>query len=167
MRTPETARPRDDLPWLRRRTVRPAVPEAPPALPSSTRSGRRVRWRPRRPQADTSLDLSPSVPVVPAAPAGPRHRWPRGCPGGTGLDAAAGIPPTAHEPGRPTLLTPAADRDAHADPVRRGGLTITAATSVGDGDLRLGCAYGLRSGASSLVQAVSQVTVAPRPPDVR
>jgi hypothetical protein len=42
-----------------------------------------------------------------------------------------------------------------------GGLTITAATSVGDGDLRLGCAYRLRSGASSLVQAVSGVTVAP------
>jgi hypothetical protein len=42
-----------------------------------------------------------------------------------------------------------------------GGLTVTAATSVGDGDLRLGCAYRLRSGASSLVQAVSGVTGAP------
>jgi hypothetical protein len=42
-----------------------------------------------------------------------------------------------------------------------GRLTIAAATSVGDGDLRLGCAYRLRSGASSLVQAATQVTVAP------
>jgi hypothetical protein len=42
-----------------------------------------------------------------------------------------------------------------------GALIINAATSVGDGDLRLGCAYRLRSGASSLVQAVSGVTVAP------
>jgi hypothetical protein len=42
-----------------------------------------------------------------------------------------------------------------------GRLTVTAATSVGDGDLRLGCAYRLRSGASSLVQAVTKVTVAP------
>lgn len=42
-----------------------------------------------------------------------------------------------------------------------GRLILTAATSVGDGDLRLGCAYRLRSGSSSLVQAASQVTVAP------
>jgi hypothetical protein len=42
-----------------------------------------------------------------------------------------------------------------------GRLTVRAATAVGDGDLRLGCAYRLRSGSSSLVQAVTQVTVAP------
>jgi hypothetical protein len=65
-------------------------------------------------------------------------------------------------PGAPTLLTPQ-QPTVTLTRVQSGvgRLTITAATSVGDGDLRLGCAYRLRSGASSLVQAVSQVTVAP------
>ncbi len=70
-------------------------------------------------------------------------------------------PPRAR-PGVPTVLT-------HQDPTVTltrvqsgvGVLTIEAACSPAVGDLRLGCAYQLRSGVSSVVQYISDVRTAP------
>jgi hypothetical protein len=196
MLTPQDAPPRDDLPWLRRRTLRttvevqapipapaPVAPApAPAARPSDTSldlSGpapvaRTAPSRAAAPSSDTSLDLSepvrarpsttskpvaptpPAAPSVPAPPVGPSVPVPSTSP------APLGFRPRRTSPGAPTLLTPQ-QPTVTLTPVQSGvgGLTVTAATSVGDGDLRLGCAYQLRSGASSLVQPVSGVTVAP------
>jgi hypothetical protein len=192
MRTPEHAPPRDDLPWLRRRTLRTAAvdarapmpvpaPLAPapaakaqpadtsldlsepaPAAPAAPAAGAGVQ------RSDTSLDLSPARPTMPApsaAPApsmAPAPRTTSVVPTPPAAPAAPGFRPRRTSPGAPTLLTPQ-QPTVTLTRVQSGvgGLTITAATSVGDGDLRLGCAYQLRSGASSLVQAVSGVTVAP------
>ena len=45
-----------------------------------------------------------------------------------------------------------------------GALTVTAACGEGVGDLRLGCAYQLRSGRSSIVQLASGLSVGPAGP---
>jgi hypothetical protein len=161
MRTPEHAPPRDDLPWLRRRTLRTVVPDTP--APTPTPAAAPVTDPVAAPSAtqaepltsETSLDLSPTAPSAPAA-AAPAPSVPPAAP------EAPGFRPRRTSPGAPTLLTPQ-QPTVTLTRVQSGvgGLTVTAATSVGDGDLRLGCAYQLRSGASSLVQAVSGVTVAP------
>jgi hypothetical protein len=201
MRTPRTAPPRDDLTWLRRRTLRtdpppppvvaspaepvpvPSVPSVPstPAAPApgsastsldlSSPSAGPSRAEPASgeglQQPQTSLDLSspgqaprhapaaePVPQPAPHEPAVPRH--------GSGTSVSQGLQPRRTARGAPTLLTPQ-QPTVTLTRVQSGvgGLEITAATSVGDGDLRLGCAYRLSSGASSLVQAVSGVTVAP------
>jgi hypothetical protein len=161
MRTPEHAPPRDDLPWLRRRTLRTVVPDTP--APTPTPAAAPVTDPVAAPSAthaepltsETSLDLSPTAPSAPAA-AAPAPSVPPAAP------EAPGFRPRRTSLGAPTLLTPQ-QPTVTLTRVQSGvgGLTVTAATSVGDGDLRLGCAYQLRSGASSLVQAVSGVTVAP------
>jgi hypothetical protein len=206
MRTPHDAPPRDDLTWLRRRTLRTEEPPAPAlaTVPEPVRSvppppAPAVPPPPAPGSRSTSLDLSsPSAPpsAVEPASAGPQPDGPQ-----TSLDLsspsrtpspdpvarptpAPSPEPSPHEASRhgeasrtpvspalqprrtlqgaPTLLTPQ-QPTVTLTRVQSGvgGLTITAATSVGDGDLRLGCAYRLRSGASSLVQTVSGVTVAP------
>ncbi len=130
----------------------------------------------------SDLDLSaPAAPAVPApavptsvapavpAPGSPAAPAPSADPVPTSvLTATTSSPP---EPtfrprrtlrGASTLLTPQRPSVTLTRVQSRvGRLVLTAATSVGDGDLRLGCAYRLRSGSSSLVQAVSRVTVAP------
>jgi hypothetical protein len=161
MRTPEHAPPRDDLPWLRRRTLRTVVPDTP--APTPTPAAAPVTDPVAAPSAtqaepltsETSLDLSPTAPSAPAAAAPAPSVSPA-------APEAPGFRPRRTSPGAPTLLTPQ-QPTVTLTRVQSGvgGLTVTAATSVGDGDLRLGCAYQLRSGASSLVQAVSGVTVAP------
>jgi hypothetical protein len=172
VRSPEDAPARDDLPWLRRRTLRAAVvvrapipvPVAPEpvARPSDTSLdlSEPVSAAPTAtPPSDTSLDLSEPVSARPSAAAPPATPTGRVSPT---VPAPSGFRPRRTSPGAPTLLSPQ-QPTVTLTRVQSGvgGLTVTAATSVGDGDLRLGCAYQLRSGASSLVQPVSGVTVAP------
>lgn len=166
MRTPEHAPPRDDLPWLRRRTLRTLVPDTPAPAAAPAAAPPSIKAQP--PTSDTSLDLSPTSPTAPSplapptAPTAPALRAAPPAPPAPTAPAAPGFRPRRTSPGAPTLLTPQ-QPTVTLTRVQSGvgGLTVTAATSVGDGDLRLGCAYQLRSGASSLVQAVSGVTVAP------
>lgn len=193
MRTPEIAPPRDDLPWLRRRSLRTLVvgdvpaPSAPPpvavsAPPAPAPPG---PASPPEPSTSTSLDLGSSSseqglssseqrstsldlgstsldlsgtsaePVADSAPSGAAPSRPSPPPPpGYRVRRVTGDVPVVLTAERPTVTLTRVQSGV-------GRLTITAATSVGDGDLRLGCAYRLRSGSSSLVQAVSQVTVAP------
>jgi hypothetical protein len=69
MRTPEGAPPRDDLPWLRRRTLRTAAVDlrAPMPVPAPLAPAPAAKAQP----ADTSLDLSPARPTTPAPSAAP------------------------------------------------------------------------------------------------
>jgi hypothetical protein len=207
MRTPRDAPPRDDLTWLRRRTLRTEEPPAPAlaTVPEPVRSVPSVPSAPVVPpppapgHASTSLDLSsPSVPQSPVEPVSggspeqpqtsldlsspvqtprPGPVAPRPTPGpapaqsaheasghgeGPRTTVSPALQPRRTTRSAPTLLTPQ-QPTVTLTRVQSGvgGLQITAATSVGDGDLRLGCAYRLTSGASSLVQTVSGVTVAP------
>ena len=69
--------------------------------------------------------------------------------------------PRLHE-GTPTILD-AAEPTVTLTRVQSGvgALTMTAACGDGVGDLRLGCAYQLRSGRSSMVQLASGLSVGP------
>ncbi len=173
--SPLTAPARTDLPFLRHRRRPPAAPAAPvsaassPALPeflhgTSSRHQRPATPDPQPPAERSALDLS--------APA------PRDTPGqGASLDLSA---PT---PSRAVAATPPAVR-AYAPPRAQAGtatiltakaptvtltrvqsgvgaLQIELACSAEVGDVRLGCAYQLRSGLSSVVQHASGVPTAP------
>lgn len=100
------------------------------------------------PVADDLLNLSTpapsSAPTPTSAPSAAVHRARR------------------IRPGTPTVLTvsqPTATLTRAQSGV--GALTVEAACSSAVGDLRLGCAYQLRSGESSVVQHVSGVSTAP------
>ncbi|MFL6076219.1 MAG: hypothetical protein ACJ73S_22740, partial [Mycobacteriales bacterium] len=136
------------------------------------------------PAADTSLDLTrpstrpsapPSAPPRPSAPAAD-----------TSLDLSTPVPPPAarSRPARPPAPTPARRNRPPLPRVRPGTdlilgpkaptvwltrlqsaigqLTLEAACSDVVGDLRLGCAYQLRSGHSSTVQHSGGYALAPR-----
>lgn len=171
---PQSAPPRPDLVFLRRRARRPVAPvpapaPAPAPSPSPT------------PAAPVSLDLSAPAPapasapgapppvsldlsapeVVPAAPQAP------GVAAGRAPVAAPGVAPPGVavrrvRAGRPQVLTAKA-------PVLTltrvqsgiGVMTIEAACSDAVGDLRLGCAYRLRNGLTSVVQHDSGLAGAP------
>jgi len=173
--SPLTAPARTDLPFLRHRRRPPAAPAAPvsaassPALPeflhgTSSRHQRPATPDPQPPAERSALDLSAPTP--------------RDTPGqGASLDLSA---PT---PSRAVAATPPAVR-AYAPPRAQAGtatiltakaptvtltrvqsgvgaLQIELACSAEVGDVRLGCAYQLRSGLSSVVQHASGVPTAP------
>jgi hypothetical protein len=107
---------------------------------------------------ETTLDLTPAAAAtgVDEQPSGRAASAPASTPSAPAFVVRRTVrdAPTLLTPQQPTVTLTRVQSGV-------GRLTITAATSVGDGDLRLGCAYQLRSGASSLVQAASQITVAP------
>jgi hypothetical protein len=130
---------RTDLPYLRRR-YRPPAPVTPPA-PVATGS--------------TSLSLAPPEsalpPPVPGAP--PERR--------TAPTRLAHVPARTR-PGTRTILT----RQAPTVTLTRiqsgvGVLTLEPVRSGAIADLRLGCAYRLRSGFSSVLYNVGTPTTAP------
>lgn len=142
---PGTAPPRPDLVFLRRRARRPVAPDPTPAPAPAP-----------APAASVSLDLFAPEPT-PAAP--PASAVPAG--------RASVVPPPAVvvrrvRAGRPQVLTPKA-------PVLTltrvqsgvGVLTIQAACSEAVGNLRLGCAYRLRNGLTSVVQHAAGLASAP------
>lgn len=134
LRSPLTAPPRPDLTFLRRRARPQPVAAAPTPAPAGT----------------SSLDLS-----TPRAPARPPPPTP------TATATPAYSPPRIRA-GSTVVLT----RTSASVTLRRvqsgvGALTIEAACSTAVGDLRLGCAYQLRTGATSVVQHATGVTAAP------
>lgn len=124
--SPASAPHRDDLPWLRRRTRRPAPPEvhAAVAVPAVRRPDRAVERTPIQALPHPRLHAGTS----------------------TILDAA-----------EPTVTLTRVQSGV-------GALTVTAACGEGVGDLRLGCAYQLRSGRSAIVQLASGLSVGPTGP---
>ncbi|MEO9237977.1 MAG: hypothetical protein ABI418_07780, partial [Jatrophihabitantaceae bacterium] len=107
------------------------------------------------PDTGNPLDLSAPAPTAaPATAAAPSSQ--------PGRPAPQRYQPRRARTGAPTILSP-------KDPVVTlsrlqsgiGVLRIEAACSPAVGDLRLGCAYQLRSGLSSVVQYASGVSTAP------
>lgn len=164
-------------------------PEAAPQRPepasldlSVTPAAAPPPFRPR--QSPTSSSLDPSAPAPATAPA-PR---PLASPNSSSLDLSepqqrptsalqdAPARPVTHSAqpltarprlprtrlGAPTLLT---DKSPTVTLTRLqsgvGALTVEAACSSAVGDLRLGCAYQLRTGVTSVVQHASGLTVGP------
>jgi len=184
--SPLTAPARTDLPFLRHRRRPPAAPAAPvsaassPALPeflhgTSSRHQRPGTPDPKHPAERSPLDLS--------APA-PRDTPSQGAsldlsaPGpGASLDLSAPAPSRAAGATPPAVRTYAPPRaqagaatilTAKAPTITLtrvqsgvGALQIELACSAEVGDARLGCAYQLRSGLSSVVQHASGVPTAP------
>lgn len=93
---PAGAPPRDDLPWLRRRRLRPDAPARPT---SGASAGPAAPPSPTRPAASsgTSLDL----PAAPATPAGGTSLDLSG-PAAAGTGGSSGTPPDVSTPGRPS-----------------------------------------------------------------
>lgn len=203
MRSPGTASPRTDLPFLRRRALPKAAPAAAPVAAAPVaggsslsdfiagRSSRTGSSSPTPPpqappvSAGSGLDLGLSAPSAPPAPTPPPAS------GGSGLDlglsapapspaapASAGLgldlnlsepapqPPAARAAAAPTRLPPQVrvapgqrmvlNQDNPTMTLNRvqsgvGALEFEAAWSQGHvGDLRLGCAYQLRTGTSTM-----------------
>lgn len=168
--SPATAPARPDLTFLRRRARPAPAPAPPPTAPPATAPPSPAPPSPAPPTS--SLDLSPVTPApAPVASASASlldlSDPPAGPVTAPGRPAAppkrgSGAPDRRVAAGRAVVLTPAA-------PVVSltriqsgvGVLTIEAACSEAVGDLRLGCAYRLRNGASSLVQHHTGHTSAP------
>ncbi|HST47584.1 hypothetical protein [Jatrophihabitans sp.] len=180
---PDQAPARPDLGFLRHRVrprpaaapaVSPAAPAA-PAAPSSSRSGldlsgpAPVKSAPSGTRS-SSLDLSAPAPPAPAAPAARSS---------LDLSTPAAAPPPATPPapgrrrpvrplprarsGERTLLTPKTPTvTLNRLQSGVGVLTIEAACSPAVGDLRIGAAYQLADGHSSLVSRSGGMTTAPR-----
>lgn len=198
--TPDSARPRDDLPWLRHRTTRTSAPDpavgsatiddvdflngvtrpsqatVPTAAPTSAHSGppqpdadldlsttsdvptnlavqvdRPDRTQPRR---SSSLDLSRPLPI-PASRAGTD-------PGSQRPDRGGQFRPARTRQGDPTILTtkePVVTLTRMQSGV--GALTFQAACSASVGDLKIGCAYQLVSGLSSVIHHANGLRIAP------
>lgn len=158
--SPKTAPARTDLPFLRHRS-RPATAKPPAAPPPSTGRaapavedflhGRGPR-RPGQPAPHPSgdLDLSTAMPAARPETPGPARSG-----GGT-------YQPPRVRTGTPTILTPKAPTVTLTRVQSGVGvLAFEAVCSEAVGDLRLGCAYELRSGQSSIVQHASGVSTAP------
>lgn len=172
---PATVRPRTDLPWLRRRTVRrvppaqqssrPATPApvlsppepARPAPPATVTPAARPAAGPAAASTSTSLDLStPTVaPAAPARPARPRRSAENGdlvlgyVPDRVTADRAAVLTST-----RPTLALTRVQSGV-------GALVVHAAVPASAADMRLAYAYRLRTGETSVLDASAGRTVAP------
>ncbi|MEU2612111.1 hypothetical protein ABZ570_11085 [Micromonospora sp. NPDC007271] len=149
---PRNAVRRHDLPFLRRR-VRPAaapVPAPTPARVPAPTPARVPAPAPASPPGGASLDLFPATPARPAAAPRP-----------------AATPARKHPVRRAqagtNVLTPAAP----ALTLTRlqsgiGTLTMQARCAADVGDLRLGCAYQLRSGETSTVHPTDGRDLGPR-----
>jgi len=173
--SPLTAPARADLPFLRHRRRPPAAPAAPvsaassPALPeflhgTSSRHQRPGTPDPQHPAERSPLDLSAPAPRDTPAP-------------GASLDLSAPAPSRAVGATPPAVRTYAPPRaqagaatilTAKAPTITLtrvqsgvGALQIELACSAEVGDVRLGCAYQLRSSLSSVVQHASGVPTAP------
>ncbi len=184
--SPLTAPARADLPFLRHRRRPPAAPAAPvsaassPALPeflhgTSSRHQRPGTPDPQHPAERSPLDLSaPSPRDTPA----PGASLDLSAPGpGASLDLSAPAPSRAVGATPPAVRTYAPPRaqagaatilTAKAPTITLtrvqsgvGALQIELACSAEVGDVRLGCAYQLRSSLSSVVQHASGVPTAP------
>lgn len=172
-RDPATARPRPDLTFLRHRG-RPTTQHVDYTHHDQPHHDL-ASVAPAGPSTDNPLDLSTPAPTSAPAPT----PVPTPAPVADDLLNLSTTPPTpapaptsaptpaVHRarrirPGAPTVLTvsqPTATLTRVQSGV--GALTVEAACSSAVGDLRLGCAYQLRSGESSVVQHVSGVSTAP------
>ena len=165
--SPDNAPARDDLPWLRRRTTRtpsrPNPPQRGPELDLSADSRKHTttpaqasRQDQTHPASSNSLDLSEQVPPLSAIHAGadPTSRRP---------DGRDRFGTTRTSNGLPTILTtkrPLVTLTRVQSGV--GALTFQAVLSESVGDLRLGCAYQLVSGQSSVTHHASGLRDTPR-----
>ncbi|MDX6202749.1 MAG: hypothetical protein QOJ83_2249 [Frankiales bacterium] len=177
MRSPADAPPRPDLAWLRHR-ARPAATPSSQALSDFMHGADHPRHR-HADAAPTSSSLDLSAPSTPApSPAlAPAPASPAGSSSSLDLSGAESL---ANAPFKPTpapvraYLPPrvragtATVLTAKAPTVTLtrvqsgvGSLLIEAACSPAVGDLRLGAAYQLGSGPTSVVQRESGVTTAP------
>lgn len=170
-RSPLTAPRRDDLPYLRRRSRsdRVAAVEAPTASQAVADflGGKTSRHHEAvRANVSSSLDLfAPASAAKPAIGAGSAATT--SGPVAAPRPATTPVPERTYQPprvrgGADVVLT----REAASLTLTRvqsgiGAVTIEAACSDAAGDLRLGCAYQLRDGATSVVQYVSGVSAAP------
>ena len=168
-RSPQDAPPRPDLTFLRHRG-RPARVAASPAL-ADYLSGHDPHHPHHPPAASSSLDLSAPTPAPTPAPtvSSSLDLSPTPSPTPTPVRAAAPRPAQqgAYQPPRArskttTILKP----NAPTVTLNRlqsgvGALTFEAACSPAVGDLRLGVAYELAGGESSIVQHASGLLVAP------
>jgi hypothetical protein len=149
IRSPDDAPARTDLPYLRhrKRPTPPPVPKTPPIVTRKTPPPVRST-----PIDLTPIDLTPASDAPVPVPVSPRVRP---------TAPVVGPGPRARR-GTPTILTP-------KEPVVTlsrvqsgvGVLRIEAACSDAVGDLRLGCAYRLRSGLSSVVRSSGGPGAAP------
>lgn len=160
---PRDASSRDDLPFLRRRAIPVGGPRAAPAtrdllaaLPTQ-RGGRldqRADPAPARPalpaRGRTLLDLSPATPPPPAPAPQPAARPVRTRPVARTQAGTTVLTSTA-----PTLTLTRLQSGI-------GALTMQARCAEEVGDVRLGCAYQLRSGETSTVQQAEGRACAPR-----
>jgi len=154
---PDNAPSRDDLPWLRRRTTRtPSRPNPPQRaaeldLSADSRTHTTTTAQASRPDQthlapSGSLDLSEQVPLLSAIQAGADPTSRRS-------DGRDRFGTTRTSNGLPTILTtkrPLVTLTRVQSGV--GALTFKAVLSESVGDLRLGCAYQLVSGQSSVTQ---------------
>lgn len=142
---PRTAPARTDLPYLRRRTRRVETPIAVPPPVNVSRPVASSSVNVSRPAASSSLDLDvPDAPVAAAAVT----------PATVATTIDPGVPRATVAAGQRHVLT-ASDPTVTLSRVQSaiGTLVIDAAVSDAVGDVRLGCAYELRSGVTSTVQA--------------
>ncbi|HEX8303946.1 MAG TPA: hypothetical protein VF612_03640 [Jatrophihabitans sp.] len=151
---------------LSRPAARPAAPAARPAAPAATGSSgldlSRPNARPAAPAATGSSSLDLSRPAAPAArpAATPPSAAPAASPA-TSRRVARPLPRARS--GERTLLTPKAPTiTLNRLQSGIGVLTIEAACSPAVGDLRIGAAYELADGHSSLVSRVGGIATAPR-----
>ncbi len=166
VRSPDTAPMRTDLPFLRRRSHPPGTVEAAQAVadflhgaathPHAGGQAGAVTDSASRAGGSDLLDLSTPAPARPV-PAGPLPA--RAAPQ---KPSAPGPPVRRMGAGQDAILTP----NAPTVTLTRvqsgvGSLTVEAACSPAIGDLRLGCAYQLTSGATSVVQHVTGLRTAP------
>jgi uncharacterized protein involved in tellurium resistance len=168
---PRTAPARTDLPYLRHR-ARPRAAQAPPqqAAVSDFIVGRapHPQHHPAAPPAapaassppapapvvSSSLDLDEPTPVAPVATAAPAATAPTGRRTASPATPERVYPVTRVHAGARTILTVKAPTvTLTRTQTGIGTLTFEAACSDAVGDLRLGCAYQLRSGMSSTVQS--------------
>ena len=142
----------------------PAAPAAPAAPPGAPAAPVVPAAAVPPPAIDDLLDLSTPAPAAHPAPGAPAPGAPApAAPAPTPAAPARAVRPVARAgPDAPTVLTPK-DPTVTLTRIQSGVgiLTFEAACSPAVGDLRLGCAYQLRSGVSSVVQYVSGVTTAP------
>ena len=155
---PLTAAMRDDLPFMRhrRRQATGGPPQRVVDFVAGRDTRRRDRTSPTGPTSSSDLELSDPVPlpsqsIAPGLPPAPlaTSRRPRAVASGA-VASGADVPRT--RTGGPTILTlnsPLVALTRIQSGV--GALRIEAACAASVGDLRLGCAYQLRSGLSSAI----------------
>ncbi len=174
---PTGARPRADLPWIRRRSLRatsaPGRSRAvPPAVaPPATRAAPAPVSVAAAPPASAGLlDLFPDEPAVDPAPratpasgpTGPAPHPPRRTAASGTRSSPAGRPPPRVGPtGRVILTTREPTVTLNRVQSGVGALTVEAACSPAVGDIRIGALYQLTDGSSAIVQHATAFRTAP------